>query len=91
MATFVGSPLDSATVTPPAGAGAASVTAKVADWFGPTDTFAGSVMVPSLLTLTFAEPLVYPVAEAVSVTDPVALPEIVNVAEVLPLAMLTDA
>ena len=42
------------TVTPPAGAGVPSVTGKVADCPGATDTLAGRLMVPGGMTVTLA-------------------------------------
>jgi hypothetical protein len=54
IVTFVESLLLSVTVTPPVGEGVPSVTAKAADWVGPTVTLDGRVMVPGATTVTLA-------------------------------------
>src|SRR5690242_21872730 len=54
MVTLEVSVLVNVTVTPPAGAGVPNVTAKVADWVGPTVTFAGRPIVPGATTVTLA-------------------------------------
>jgi hypothetical protein len=53
-ATFVGSVLLSATVTPSEGAGAGNVIFKSVDWPGPNVTVEGNPMVPALMTVTAA-------------------------------------
>jgi hypothetical protein len=62
------------TVTPPEGAGVPSVTANVADWPGPTDTFVGSTIAPGLVTVAFSVAEGTNAAEAVMCAVPGATP-----------------
>ena len=89
--TFDVSPLERLTVTPPAGAGAPSVTDRLVDWPRPTLVLAGIVIVPGVATVTVAVALGMPVALAVIVADPGATPTTGTVVVVAPAAKFADA
>jgi hypothetical protein len=91
IVAFSGSELASVTVTPPAGALVARVTCIGTDCPGVTTTFDCSAMDPSLPTLMFAEPLVYPAELPVITAGPSARPVTVKVPVVDPAGMFTIA
>ena len=64
----------SETVVPPEGAGTGRVTGNGTDWFGPTVTFAGRMMVPRFATVTLTVVLPTPVPLAVIVAPPGVTP-----------------
>jgi hypothetical protein len=75
MVALVVSLLDIVTVTPPAGAGEVRFTAKPADWLGPIETLAGSVMVPvgDTFTVMVASGIPGELARMIVVPLPIAL------------------
>ena len=92
IVTLVVSLLLKLTVTPPAGAAVPRVTAKAADWVGPTVTPDGSVMVPGATTVTLAVVSgIFGKELAWIVVEPGATPVTVTVAEVALAATLTVA
>jgi hypothetical protein len=90
--TFEASLLFSVTVTPPAGAGADSVTPKDADWPSFTGVLAGEMIVPVTVTMAVTVAGKFTtIADAVITADPGAIPVTGTVTVVAPGARLTVA
>ena len=83
--------LASVIVTPPTGAGVVRLTCSGVDWPRPTLTLLCTEIRPRSVTLTFAEPLLYPAELPVMLAAPAASPVTVNKPPVLPAGIVTVA